>query len=227
MDPAGAVADVSVLVLAGGAGSRFARERPGTDKLLAPLASARPVAGTGSPAGSGSLATLLADLAATAAPVVVVGPPRALPPGVRQVREEPPGGGPLAGVAAGLELVDTPTVVLLGGDQPFAAPAVDRLVTALLAAGADAAVGVDGDGRRQPLLSAHRTAAARRVLAALPDVAGRPLRALFGGAVVEVPVSAEEALDVDTPDDLDAARSVLARRGTGGGTGQAGGAGRT
>jgi hypothetical protein len=44
---------------------------------------------------------------------------------------------------------------------------------------------------------------------------------------VEVPVSAEESLDVDTPDDLAAARAVLARRGAGDGTGQAGGAGPT
>jgi len=211
--PAGAVDDVTVLVLAGGAGTRFARERPGTDKLLAPLAD------------SGPLALLLGGL--VAGQVVVVGPPRVLPAGVRQVREDPPGGGPLAGVAAGLALVTTGTVVLLGGDQPFAAPAVPRLVAALLAGDADAAVGVDGHGRRQPLLSAHRTAAARAVLAALPDAAGRPLRALLGGHLVEVPVSAEEALDVDTPDDLAAARAVLARRGPGCGTGRAGGAPRT
>jgi len=201
--------DVTVLVLAGGAGTRFARERPGADKLLAPLA------------GSGPLALLLAGLAAR--PVVVVGPPRALPAGVRQVREDPPGGGPLAGVAAGLALVTTDVVVLLGGDQPFAAPAVPRLAAALLAGDADAAVGVDAHGRRQPLLSAHRTATARAALAALGEVAGRPLRALLAGRVVEVPVSAEESLDVDTPADLDAARGVLAARDAG----QAGGPART
>jgi len=217
--PAAAVDDVTVLVLAGGEGTRFARERPGADKLLAPLA------------GSGPLALLLGELvagdAARAGRVVVVGPPRTLPAGVRQVREDPPGGGPLAGVAAGLALVGTGVLVLLGGDQPFAASAVPRLVGALLAGDADAAVGLDARGRRQPLLSAHRTAAARAALAALPAAAGRPLRALLGGRVVEVPVSAEEALDVDTPDDLDAARAVLARRGAGGGAGQAGGAGPT
>ncbi|NAZ82954.1 NTP transferase domain-containing protein [Kineococcus sp. R8] len=214
--------DVTVLVLAGGGGTRFAARRPGSDKLLAPVGA------------TGSLATLLAALLATppdppepgtGVRVVVVGPPRDLPAGVRQVREEPPGGGPLAGVAAGLALVDTDVVVLLGGDAPFAAGAVPRLLAALRAAGpdVDAVVGVDPSGRRQPLLSAHRTAAARRALGALPAVAGAPLRALLAGRVLAVEVSAEEALDVDTPEDLEAARAVLRRHGGPG----AGAAGRT
>jgi len=196
---------VTVLVLAGGEGTRFARHRPGADKLLEPVADAGP------------LPTLVAELLAAGLPVVVVGPPRALPAGVRQVREEPPGGGPLAGVAAGLELVGTGIVVVLGGDHPFAAAAVPRLVRALRTAapGVDVAVGVDPGGRRQPLLSAHRTAAVRHRLAGLPAVAGQPLRALFAGRVAEVDVSAEEALDVDTPEDLAAARAVLDRRRTG------------
>ena len=43
--------------------------------------------------------------AVSGVPVVVVGPPRALPAGVFRVAEDPPGGGPAAAVAAGLRRV--------------------------------------------------------------------------------------------------------------------------
>ncbi|WP_432510804.1 molybdenum cofactor guanylyltransferase [Kineococcus sp. SYSU DK001] len=185
---------VGVVVVAGGAGTRFAaRAGAGADKLAAPLGS------------STVRGTLLEGLDGWH--VVVVGP--------GGVREDPPGGGPLAGFAAGLAAVRGEVVVLLGGDQPFAASAVPRLVAALRADPAlDAVVGVDPGGRRQPLLSAHRRAAAVRVLDGLPAVAGLPLRELFRGHVAEVPVSARECLDVDVPADLDRARDLLGGAGT-------------
>ncbi|WP_432485785.1 molybdenum cofactor guanylyltransferase [Kineococcus esterisolvens] len=216
--PVGPRAGAAVVVLAGGGGTRFAARAAGADKLAAPLG------------GTGVLEHLLAQLRPRW-PVVLVGTDRGA--GVPVVREDPPGGGPLAGFAAGLAALDAPDapgtagreapVVLLGGDQPFAAEAVPRLLAAL-AGGADAAVGVDGGGRRQPLLSAYRRAHARSVLAGLPAVTGRPVRELLaapGARVVEVPVSDREHLDVDVPEDLARARALL-----GGGPG-AGGAART
>ncbi|PRY14002.1 molybdopterin-guanine dinucleotide biosynthesis protein A [Kineococcus rhizosphaerae] len=187
--------DVGVVVVAGGSGTRFsARSHPDADKLAAPLGS------------STVRGTLLEGLDGW--PVVVVGP--------GGVREDPPGGGPLAGFAAGLAAVPGELVVLLGGDEPFAASAVPRLVAALRAdPGLDAVVGVDPSGRRQPLLSAHRRRAVVRVLDGLPAVAGQPLRELFRGRVGEVPVSAREALDVDVPEDLDRARGLAAGDGAG------------
>ncbi|WP_432570634.1 NTP transferase domain-containing protein [Kineococcus sp. SYSU DK005] len=226
--PGGAGAGAVVVVLAGGGGTRFAARTAGADKLAAPLG------------GADVLGHLLARLVPRW-PVLLAGPARA--PGVPSVREEPPGGGPLAAFAAALAALDAPgaapaadpdaPVVLLGGDQPFAATAVPRLLAALGGGPhggdggggpVDAAVGVDGTGRRQPLLSAYRRAHARAVLAALPAVAGRPVRELLtapGARVVEVPVSAREHLDVDVPEDLARARELLA----GGGTGSAPGAG--
>ncbi|WP_432497886.1 molybdenum cofactor guanylyltransferase [Kineococcus gypseus] len=202
----GAAAGV-VLVLAGGGGTRFAARTAGADKLGAALG------------GTDVLGHLLAALVPRW-PVLLVGPRPVA--GVPAVREDPPGGGPLAAFAAGLAALDAhpsplpgldreAPVVLLGGDQPFAAAAVPRLLAAL-AGGADAAVGVDASGRRQPLLSAHRRAHARAVLAALPQVAGRPVRELLGhGArVVQVPVGEREHLDVDVPEDLARARALLA-----------------
>ncbi|MCI2238039.1 NTP transferase domain-containing protein [Paenibacillus sp. TRM 82003] len=216
--PAGRAA-AAVVVLAGGGGTRFAARAAGADKLAAPLGS------------SDVLRHLLAHLT-PCWPVVLVGPDRVA--GVPAVREEPPGGGPLAGFAAGLAALDAGVppgagcpVVLLGGDQPFAASAVPRLLEAL-AGDADAAVGVDASGRRQPLLSAYRRAHARAVVASLPVVAGRPVRELLGarGArVVEVPLEAHEHLDVDVPEDLARARALLAGPGASGAG--AGGAPRT
>ncbi|WP_337062853.1 NTP transferase domain-containing protein [Kineococcus sp. G2] len=212
-------ADAVVVVLAGGGGTRFAERAAGADKLAAPLGS------------SDVLRHLLARLT-PCWPVVLVGPDRVA--GVPAVREEPPGGGPLAGFAAGLAALDAGVapgvgsgwpVVLLGGDQPFAAAAVPRLLAALADGGADAVVGVDGSGRRQPLLSAYRRAHARAVVAALPGVVGRPVRELLGARaarVVEVPLEAHEHLDVDVPEDLARARALLAAGGAG-----AGGAPRT
>ena len=196
MDDAGderAGEDVTVVVLAGGGSTRWAAQtardgRGGADKLAAAL-------------GPGTvLEHLLRELAGRE--VVLVGP--------GGIREDPPGGGPLAGFAAGLEASTAAVLVLLGGDQPFAASAVPRLLGALAAdPGLGAVVGVDADGRRQPLLSAHRREHARRVLDGLPAVAGLPLRELFRGRVGEVAVSGREALDVDVPHDLARARALL------------------
>jgi CTP:molybdopterin cytidylyltransferase MocA len=186
------VQGVVVVVVAGGGSTRWAaRTGPGADKLAAPL-------------GPGTvLQHLLRELSGH--DVVIVGPGGVL--------ERPPGGGPLAGFAAGLAASTAPVLVLLGGDQPFAASAVPRLLAALAAdPDLDAVVGVDGDGRRQPLLSAHRRTCAQRVLDGLPAVAGQPLRELFRGRVGEVAVSGREALDVDVPEDLARARDLLVAR---------------
>jgi molybdopterin-guanine dinucleotide biosynthesis protein A len=134
-------------------------------------------------------------------------------------REEPPGGGPVAGLAAGLVALPaaserpSPVIgrvaVVLAGDHPFARTAVPRLVQALDAdPAAEAATGVDPDGRRQPLLAAYRETALRRRLAGLSP-AGQPLRAVLEGLVViDVPVTAQEALDLDTRQDAERAAGI-------------------
>ncbi len=132
---------------------------------------------------------------------------------MRWVREDPPFGGPAAGLAAACATLDPlrEVVVVLAGDLPFATPAVPRLLSALAGTAGtggtsaetlpDAAVGVDPAGRRQPLLGAYRRAPLAAELArgsrdrSMRDVLAR-LR------VVEVPVTQKEAWDVDTPADL-------------------------
>jgi molybdopterin-guanine dinucleotide biosynthesis protein A len=140
-------------------------------------------------------------------------------------REEPPGGGPVAGLAAGIAALGPRPpgrVVVLAGDLPFARAALPRLLAALGPTGdpadqpagdtpddpADVALGRDPDGRRQPLLAAYRTAAITPRLAG--PVRDLPLRAVLSGLrAVEVPVTDRESLDLDTPESLARAQHLI------------------
>jgi molybdopterin-guanine dinucleotide biosynthesis protein A len=183
----------TAVVLCGGESRRF-----GSDKTRADL---------------GGVSVLDALLTSLPEPwdVLCVGPERpTVRPGVRWTREEPPGGGPVAGLAAALGEVEAPVTVLLGGDMPCAGPVAVELAAALPdVPDADVLAGVDGDGRVQPLLAAYRTVALR---AALPDrPAGTPLRRVLDGLRVHgVEVPERATRDVDTPEDLDALRHRLA-----------------
>jgi molybdopterin-guanine dinucleotide biosynthesis protein A len=181
----------TALVLCGGDSRRM-----GSDKTAATLG------------GATVLDHLLDDLPADW-PIVVVGPERPTRRAVRWTRESPPGGGPVAAVAAALSLVDTEVVVLLAGDMPFAADTAGRLASTLRAdAATDGVVAVDTGGRPNPLLAAYRTAALR---AELPDPpANAPARSLLAVAHTTLPVDEADSLDVDTPEALAAARHRLA-----------------
>ena len=142
-------------------------------------------------------------------PVLCVGEQRRTLRRVQWCREEPPGGGPVAGVAAALPHVATPCVVILGGDMPYAGGSADVLAAQLAReAGVEAVTARDGDGRPQPLLAAYRTEALR---AAVPDEpAGTPLMRLLDALrSVAGDVEARASADIDTPDDLERARHRL------------------
>jgi molybdopterin-guanine dinucleotide biosynthesis protein A len=175
------VPDTTALVLAGGAARRF----EGRDKAALVLG------------GRTLLDRVLA--AAPDGPAVVVGPPRRTGRAASFVREQPPGGGPLAALAAGLAHVRTPWVLLLAADLPFlTAAAVAALRDAV--AGHDAAMAVDDAGRDQPLLSLWRADVLR---AALPEqvTGGRLQAALTGHDTVRVllPGHPPPWWDCDTP----------------------------
>lgn len=178
--------DVTVVVLAGGSSQRF-----GSDKLAAPLA------------GSTVLDHVVSGLPA-GWPVVAVGAARPTLREVAWTREDPPGGGPLAAVGAGLDLVRTGILVVVAGDMPFAGSVVGALVDALreAATGVAAAVATDEDGVPNPLLAAYRSDAVRE---GLPRPAhGRPARSLLRLPHVEVALTGRSVRDVDTPADLEA-----------------------
>ena len=178
-------ADVTVLVPAGGGSTRF-----GSDKLAARLD------------GTTVLDHLLAGVPPEW-PVVLVGPERRVArSGVRWVREQPPGGGPLAGVLAGVAVVETPVAVVVAGDMPFAGPVLPVLVEALRTAGPGvaAAVALDGEGHANPVLAGYRVDAVR---AAFPGpVQGGRAKRLLDLPHVLVAVPGVGSHDVDTPSDL-------------------------
>jgi molybdopterin-guanine dinucleotide biosynthesis protein A len=153
-------------------------------------------------AGVPLLRRVIAALAG-AEPVVVVGPERRGMPDVLWTRERPPGGGPVAALAAGLARVprDVDVVVVLAGDLTAVGQStVDKLVRAIGAG--DGAVLTDGEGRPQWLISAWRPGRLRGALPSAP--AGAALwRVLTGLSIVPVPEAPGESADVNTPGDLD------------------------
>lgn len=196
--------EYDAVVLAGGAGRRLG----GADKPALEV-------------GGRTLLDRVLDACAGAGAVLVVGPPRPTgPAGVRLLREDPPGGGPVAALAAALPYAAAPAVLLLAADLPFLDRAtVDRLVAALDGpvppdGAADGALLVDADGREQPLAAVYRTAALRSAVAALGDPAGAPLRRVtLGLRLVRVPDPAGAAQDCDTWEQVAAARERAAREG--------------
>ena len=197
------MADVSVVVLCGGTSRRLG----GVDKTRESLA------GT-------TVMDHLLDAIPSGWAVVCVGERRATTRSVRWCRESPAGGGPVAGIAAGLEHLEhlghlsaekltAEICVVVGGDMPFAAAALPTLVDALNAQpGLDAVLAADPDGRTQPLLAAYRSKVLR---AALPrEPGGARLMAVVDSlATGTVACEAQVILDVDTPEALEQARHIV------------------
>lgn len=145
---------------------------------------------------------------AGAARVVIVGDATFASRADVVTREDPPGGGPVAAVGAGLAHVRSGVTVLLAGDLPFVtARAVETLVGAL--GHGDVVLAVDDAGRDQLLCAAWRTSALRAVVATLPAVSGAPMRALTDGVAVrrlQPPGDPPPWSDCDTADELAEAR---------------------
>ncbi|WP_043628012.1 NTP transferase domain-containing protein [Nonomuraea candida] len=183
---AGPVPVYDAVVLAGGQ----ARRLGGADK-------------PGLTVGGRSLLEHVLAAVASARRTVVAGPERDLP-GVVFVREDPPGGGPVPALAAGLARVTAPWVALLAGDLPFMTAAH---VTALLAAARRAGGGVvllDDEGREQWLAGAWPAAELKAALAGYP---GRSLKGLLAPLVrARLRLPGRPWFDCDTMDDLEEAR---------------------
>lgn len=129
------------------------------------------------------------------------------------VREEPPGGGPLAALEAAMPHVATGVVVVVAADLPFVAGLPEVLVGVLdrvdTAADVDCAVPMDAGGHRQPLAAAYRVAPLTHAVAGARPTSGRPFREVLTRLrVLDVPAAAlppGALLDVDTPQDWDTA----------------------
>lgn len=189
------------IVLAGGAAQRLG----GADKPALSV-------------GGRPLLDRVLDACADARTTIVVGGRRPTARPVRWTREDPPGGGPVAALDAGLRQTAAELVLVLSADLPF----LDQgTVRALLAApgGHEGALLRDPDGRDQPLIAVYRGEPLRRELALLAtehgSLSGLPLRALTSELdLTRVPAPPFASFDCDTWDDLAAARARIREHGT-------------
>lgn len=186
---------------------------PTCDTILLTGGAARRMAGAAKPGlevGGATLAQRVAAATAGSGRLVVVGPPFGAPADA-VTREEPPGSGPVAGIAAGARLVTAPYTAVLAADLPFLrADTVCALRAAAL--GHDVAVLTDDHGRDQLLCAVWRSASLTAALDAVPVHAGAAVKALFA-AVADVARHAATStggpppwFDCDTPAQLDRAR---------------------
>lgn len=191
---------MDALILAGGE----ARRLHGADKPMVEV-------------GAGTLLDRVVEACAPSASggrLIVVGPPRATSREVRFVREDPPGGGPVAAIAAGLEACSSRWIGVFAADLPFlTVEAVHRLWMACADAAADhdGAVSLDAEGREQWLAAVYRRDALLGKIAEHgPDgVPGLPLRKLVGALrLVRITQPGHAVFDCDTWEDVDAARRI-------------------
>jgi hypothetical protein len=139
----------------------------------------------------------------------VVGPARAVRRPVVFTREDPPGGGPVPALAAGMEIGSSEVVAVFAADLPFLDAAAVELLRRTLAA--DAVVFTDGRGKDQPLAAVYRRRPLAQALAALPELSGARLFSILEALrVTRVPDPRGVTADCDTWDALHAARALLA-----------------
>jgi len=192
---------VSGIVLAGGRSRRF-----GSDKLAA-----RVGGGTLLDRSVAALASVAVDLVVVIAPGNDRVPAPASRP-LRVVADPEAHGGPLVGLLTGLEAVEQPLVIVVGGDMPTLRPDVLRLLARTLVSQPT----IDGvvlrsRGALVPLPAAVRTGAATDVTRRLVGDGERRLRSLFErlptrildeGEWRPLDPDGETLRDVDRPVDL-------------------------
>ena len=145
----------------------------------------------------------------SASVTIVVGPVRETSRSVLWARESPPGGGPVAAIAAGLTHVVSDSVAIVAVDLPLLS---SQIIEELDAAGAglEGAICVDEQGRDQPLAGVYRSLALRRALANI-EPHGASVASLvrrLNLARVDIP---EAARDCDTGADIASIELMLAR----------------
>lgn len=200
-----AAVSVDLLILAGGRGERLGGQDKAALELRGRSLLDRVLEGAGDLGGS----------------VVVVGD-TPVPAGVLRTLEDPPDGGPVAGIAAGLAALEAAAssapsssarsltsssetrpgwVAVVAVDQPGAAPALAALRAALseVPPEDDAVSHEDSTGHRQWLLAIYRRPALEAALRALPSPRGVSVRRLVADLRWHVVERGTEHLgDVDT-----------------------------
>ncbi|GAA3373388.1 NTP transferase domain-containing protein [Streptomyces sannanensis] len=190
------------VVLAGGA----ARRLGGADK-------------PGVTVGGRPLLDRVLGACAGAGVTVVVGGRRPTTRPVLWTREEPPGGGPLAALSAGMRHIEAESTLVLSADLPFLGePTVKALLDALAAGGTEGVLCTDPDGRDQPLVAVYRAEPLHREIALLAaehgSLSGLPLRLLTQELdLVRIAPEPLSSFDCDTWEDIAAARARIREHG--------------
>ncbi len=139
------------MILAGGSSRRMGRDKLALEVGGLPL-----------------LVRAVEALASSCREVLVVGEKGQLPPGVRRIAGERPGGqGPLAGLEAGLAAARNPLVFVAAGDMPFLPGPLVVYLLGRLERGGLCAVVPRYRGRMHPLCAAYHRGLLPRVGPAL------------------------------------------------------------
>lgn len=164
--------------------------------------------------GGRSLLAIAVDACASRDAIVVVSPdlPYDVPADrVTRTLEDPPFGGPVAGIAAGMAAlppaVPGDEVLLLACDLPRVSEIVPVLDAIELAgpAGVDGICLFDAEGYPQYLAGRYRRTALDARLTAVGETRGLPVRRLMAALDVRGLAAPELTADVDTPDEAAAA----------------------
>jgi len=187
----------SIIVLSGGTSSRF-----GADKSQAILGHQQ------------LIHHILAGVPKEFEIIIVGADPLFTPASYRCVQESPAGGGPVAGIAAALELCESEIVGVLATDMPFAGAHMIHLLSAMTSYD-DAIMFVDSKGFKQPLAALYRREALENALSTIGNSHGASMRTLISHLKIhEVQMSPEiekAMIDIDTPHDLMVAMEYLAK----------------
>ena len=132
---------------------------------------------------------------------------------LKYAQEDPPGGGPVAAISAGIELVQTNFVAIIATDMPFAGQIIEFLSEDLFFT-EDALIPLDARGVRQSLCGIYKVDSLRNALGNLTAVDGQSMRNLMQHLQVKelrLPPQLERILiDIDTPSDLERAIGLKA-----------------
>jgi molybdopterin-guanine dinucleotide biosynthesis protein A len=187
----------SIIVLSGGTSSRF-----GADKSQAILGHQQ------------LIHHILAGIPKEFEIIIVGADPLFTLASYRCVQESPAGGGPVAGIAAALQLCESEIVGVLATDMPFAGAHMIHLLSAITSHD-DAIMFVDSKGFKQPLAALYRREALENALSTIGNPHGASMRTLISHLKIhEVQMSPEiemAMIDIDTPHDLMVAMEYLAK----------------
>lgn len=180
---------MNAIILTGGTSTRF-----GSDKYKALVA------------GRSLLEILTSNL--PECDLIIVGP--STPISAKYVQEKPILSGPVAAIAAGMDLVTHDTVAIYATDMPFAPLLINELIASLVA---DGVVPVDKEGIAQPLAGLYRTASLRAALQDFSNVENKSVKSLLSNLKINLlnTKHTDYLLDIDTVNELEIAKVIQGR----------------